>query len=128
MDLAASKIGDQGAQHIAENLKSLTSVDLGDCGIGEEEVQLIAEHLKSLTHLNICANDNIGNEAIRHIAQLTALTRLQLAAGLIGVKAALHIAEMKSLTSLDIYDKEDLTEEAKQILQEKLPSCNITLW
>jgi small GTP-binding protein len=118
LDLWSNQIGDEGAKVIAENLKSLTSLDLGNNQITYEGAKYIAENLKSLTSLDLKGN-KIGYHGANVIAEnLTSLTLLDLKSNKIGNEGAKVIAEnLKSLTSLNLGDNKIVFKGAKVIAE-----------
>jgi Leucine-rich repeat (LRR) protein len=69
-------------------------------GIRAEGVRALAQ-LSALTSLNLEGND-IGDEGVTEVAQLSRLTSLNLASNFIGDEGARALAHLSRLTSLDL--------------------------
>ncbi|KAL1512428.1 hypothetical protein AB1Y20_005683 [Prymnesium parvum] len=134
-----NKIGDEGAAHIAEALKTnatLTSLHLTSNNIGAEGAAHIAETLKTnttLTSLNLRDN-RIGDEGAAHIAETlktnATLTSLNLRDNRIGDEGAAHIAETlktnTTLTSLHLHNNRIGAEGAAHIAEALKTNATLT--
>jgi Leucine-rich repeat (LRR) protein len=106
LDLVGNKIGDTGAQALAQttHLASLTSLDLRVNEIGDRGAQALAQttHLASLKRLVLEFNKigDRGAQALAEAIHLASLTRLDLGANQIGAAGAQALAEAMHLASL----------------------------
>jgi Ran GTPase-activating protein (RanGAP) involved in mRNA processing and transport len=103
LHISGNRVGDAGAQAIAQHLTALQSLNIRDNRVGDAGAQAIAQHLTALQSLDISFN-RVGEAGAQAIAQhLTALQSLHIIGSRVGEAGAQAIAQhLTALQSLHI--------------------------